>query len=227
MVVAACKQTRGIGQAGSLPWRLKGDMAFFKQLTRSTSDPLKRNAVIMGRKTWQSIPPKFRPLDDRLNVVLSRNPAMKHELQIPDKVLVAESLEQALELLSDSCELGSGVETVYVIGGGSVYAEALNLRDACGKIHLTEVSKVPPASVDDGGAETEKENPEDNGGGVRGGGGAAAAGCGYECDAFFPELGAGAYVESRRAPPRVEGGASFEFVTLTSTGIILHVIIYI
>ena len=52
VVVAACKQTRGIGAAGQLPWSLRGDMAYFKQLTQSTRDPLKRNAVIMGLKTF-------------------------------------------------------------------------------------------------------------------------------------------------------------------------------
>ena len=66
VIVAACKQTHGIGVGGQLPWSLRGDMQFFKQLTRSTRDPTKRNAVIMGRKTWQSIPTKFRPLDDRI-----------------------------------------------------------------------------------------------------------------------------------------------------------------
>ena len=73
VVVASCKHTRGIGVGGKLPWSLRGDMQYFKQLTRSTADPLKRNAVIMGRKTWQSIPEKLRPLADRVNVVISRN----------------------------------------------------------------------------------------------------------------------------------------------------------
>ena len=77
VVVAACKQTRGIGLGGALPWSLRGDMQFFKQLTRSTLDPLKRNAVVMGRKTWQSIPEKLRPLADRLNVVITRNSEAK------------------------------------------------------------------------------------------------------------------------------------------------------
>ena len=86
VVVAACKQTRGIGAGGQLPWTLRGDMQFFKQLTRSTQDPLKRNAVVMGRKTWQSIPERFRPLADRVNVVLSRNTAAKKEYNIPDEV---------------------------------------------------------------------------------------------------------------------------------------------
>jgi dihydrofolate reductase len=64
-------KANGIGQAGRLPWRLKEDMKFFKHLTTLAPSPLK-NVVIMGRKTWQSIPHKFRPLANRINIVVSR-----------------------------------------------------------------------------------------------------------------------------------------------------------
>lgn len=125
VVVAVCKKSRGIGKDGQLPWRLRSDMAYFKQLTRSTHDPCKRNAVIMGRKTWQSIPAKFRPLDDRVNIVLSRNPSAVSELSLPEGVICAESLDKALELLDENSELGGTVENVFIIGGSSVYAEAI------------------------------------------------------------------------------------------------------
>ena len=95
VVVAACKHSRGIGAAGKLPWSLRSDMAYFKQLTRSTADPVKRNAVIMGRKTWQSIPEKLRPLADRLNVVIS---ASLSRSDVPDSVVLAGSLEDALSM---------------------------------------------------------------------------------------------------------------------------------
>ena len=95
VVVAACKQTRGIGAGGKLPWRLRGDMQYFKQLTRSTRNASKRNAVIMGRKTWQSIPEKLRPLADRLNVVIS---ASLSRSDVPDSVVLAGSLEDALSM---------------------------------------------------------------------------------------------------------------------------------
>ena len=72
VVVAATKDEMGIGFEGGLPWRLPKDMAYFKAVTAQVSEPGTRNAVIMGRKTWESIPSKFRPLPGRLNVVLSR-----------------------------------------------------------------------------------------------------------------------------------------------------------
>ena len=72
IVVAATRQL-GIGVNGDLPWKVSGDMKYFKELTKVTRDRAKRNAVVMGRNTWESIPEKFRPLPGRLNVVLSRS----------------------------------------------------------------------------------------------------------------------------------------------------------
>jgi dihydrofolate reductase len=77
-LVVAMTLDHCIGVNGQLPWRLKGDMAFFKKLTTVTSGTgNKRNAVVMGRKTWESIPEKFRPLPDRLNVILTRQTDFK------------------------------------------------------------------------------------------------------------------------------------------------------
>lgn len=105
VVVAAAMGSRGIGRGGGLPWpgRLKGDMAHFKKLTVGVGEEEAskgmQNAVIMGRKTWQSIPPKFRPLPGRFNVVLSRNPSARDELGLPSEVLLASSLSDAMEQL--------------------------------------------------------------------------------------------------------------------------------
>jgi len=71
-VVVACTLDGGIGLDGGMPWSLPEDMAYFKALTSSTRDRARRNAVVMGRKTWDSIPACFRPLAHRLNVVISR-----------------------------------------------------------------------------------------------------------------------------------------------------------
>jgi dihydrofolate reductase/thymidylate synthase len=71
-LVVAAARNMGIGKDGGMPWNLPGDMAYFKDLTSRTRDAAKENAVIMGRRTWESIPARFRPLKGRINVVLSR-----------------------------------------------------------------------------------------------------------------------------------------------------------
>ena len=73
LVVAATEPEFGIGLDGSIPWRIPEDLKFFKETTTFTKDESKQNAVIMGRKTWESIPSKYRPLPSRLNIVLTRN----------------------------------------------------------------------------------------------------------------------------------------------------------
>lgn len=71
-LIVAMDSAGGIGRDGQLPWHLPADFKQFVRLTKTTVDPAKRNAVLMGRKCWQGIPAKFRPLAGRLNVVLSR-----------------------------------------------------------------------------------------------------------------------------------------------------------
>lgn len=70
-VIVAATAAGGIGRDGKLPWDLPADMQQFREVSMATVDSKKTNAVIMGRKTWTSIPAKFRPLKGRLNVVLS------------------------------------------------------------------------------------------------------------------------------------------------------------
>ena len=77
-LVVAATQKGGIGLKNDLPWpKLKGDMSFFRDLTSTCDDENKMNAVILGRKTWESIPTKFRPLPGRINIVLSRGGEIK------------------------------------------------------------------------------------------------------------------------------------------------------
>jgi dihydrofolate reductase len=128
-LVAAADEKMGIGINNSLPWRLKGDLKFFSDIT-TTSVPGKINAVIMGRKTWESLPEKSKPLKDRVNVVLSRG-----EMELPTGVILATSLEDTFEKLAARGDIGG----VFVIGGASIYAQAINHID-CDAIFLTEVS---------------------------------------------------------------------------------------
>ena len=123
-IIAAMDSQRGIGLGGKLPWRLQGDMYHFRQISVGRG----KNAVIMGRNTWESLPKKFRPLPQRLNVVLSRQ-----SLNLPGAVLSANSLTAALELPEVKL-----AEEVFIIGGAHVYAQAIVHPD-CHKIYLTEI----------------------------------------------------------------------------------------
>lgn len=130
-VVVAADAKLGIGKGGTLPWKLPGDMAYFKRVTSTTSDPAKRNAVVMGRKTWDSIPAKFRPLPNRLNIVISRQ--SPEALGLPDSVLHAGDLSEALSKAD-----ADSIETVFVIGGGEIFAAAMR-HAACRLLYLTDI----------------------------------------------------------------------------------------
>ncbi|MBA0855633.1 hypothetical protein Goshw_016606 [Gossypium schwendimanii] len=133
-VVAATKDW-GIGKDGKLPWKLPSDLKFFKDVTLTTSDSGKKNAVIMGRKTWESIPPQYRPLPGRLNVVLTRSGSF--DIATAENVVICGSMTSALELLAASPYCLS-IEKVFVIGGGQIFRESLNAA-GCDAIHITEI----------------------------------------------------------------------------------------
>jgi dihydrofolate reductase/thymidylate synthase len=133
-VVAAIDQDGGVGKEGRLPWRLSGDMARFKALTLEPTAGLPAdNAVVMGRRTWDSLPARFRPLPGRLNVVVTR----QGELALPEGVLRAPGLGLALAALATLARAG-GVGRVFVIGGAQIFAQALGLGE-CRRVHLTRV----------------------------------------------------------------------------------------
>lgn len=116
-LVAAVAHDGVIGRDGGIPWHLPEDMARFRELTTG-------HAVVMGRRTWESLPERFRPLPDRRNVVVTRDPGWR-----ADGAERAGSVAEALELLT-------GAPRVFVIGGAEAYAEALPLAD---ELVLTEV----------------------------------------------------------------------------------------
>ncbi|KAF3435732.1 hypothetical protein FNV43_RR22824 [Rhamnella rubrinervis] len=134
-VVVAATRDLGIGKDGQLPWTLPADLKFFKEITMTTSDPGKKNAIIMGRKTWESIPLERRPLPGRLNVVLTRSGSF--DIATAENVVICGSMASALELLAASPYCLS-IEKVFVIGGGQTLREGLNAA-ACEAIHITEM----------------------------------------------------------------------------------------
>src|SRR5579885_2827290 len=80
-IIMAVDQNNGIGKNNSLPWNIKKDMKYYKEKTLTTNDSNMKNVVIMGRKTYESIPAKFRPLTGRINIVISRNPTFSIEAE--------------------------------------------------------------------------------------------------------------------------------------------------
>ncbi|KAI4313629.1 hypothetical protein L6164_026590 [Bauhinia variegata] len=134
-VVVAATRDMGIGKDGKLPWRLPTDLKFFKEITMTTCNPGKKNAVLMGRKTWESIPVHNRPLPGRLNVILTRSRSF--DVAMTENVVVCGSMSSALELLAAS-PYSVAIEKVFIIGGGQIFREALNAH-GCDAIHITEI----------------------------------------------------------------------------------------
>jgi len=126
--VVAADDQRGIGKDNALPWpKLPADLAHFRDVTTEAA-PGRRNAVIMGRKTWESVPPKWRPLGGRLNLVVSRGaPAL------PSGVLGASSLDDAIAQAT-----AQKVESIFVVGGAQIYAQAF-ADPRCAIIYNTHV----------------------------------------------------------------------------------------
>ncbi|XP_047316365.1 bifunctional dihydrofolate reductase-thymidylate synthase-like [Impatiens glandulifera] len=134
-VVVAATKDLGIGKDGKLPWDLPSDLKFFRKVTYATSDPTKKNAVIMGRKTWESIPLAHRPLPGRLNVILTRSGSF--DIATAENVVMCSSMVSALDLLA-SPPYSVSIDKVFVIGGGEILREALN-APGCEAIHITEI----------------------------------------------------------------------------------------
>ncbi|CCD24942.1 dihydrofolate reductase NDAI_0E01260 [Naumovozyma dairenensis CBS 421] len=143
-IVACLLPEMGIGFQGSLPWRLSKEMKYFRQVTSLTKDSQKKNAVIMGRKTWQSIPARFRPLPNRLNVVISRSfeSTLREENDLPNKYFKVNSLKGAFEQLH--AQFGAELERIYIIGGGEVYNQCYDMIDHWLITALTPVETVVP-----------------------------------------------------------------------------------
>lgn len=132
-IVVAMDLNSGIGKDGHLPWDIPGDLRHFKDITSRPHSVLKKNAVIMGRKTWEALPDKFRPLPGRVNLVLTHN----KKFALPPGVLMADNLDMALMMLG-STKYRELVETVFVIGGAQIFQEAIK-HPRCRKIYLTQI----------------------------------------------------------------------------------------
>jgi dihydrofolate reductase len=149
-LIVAATTRNGIGKNGGLPWpMLKKDMAYFARVTKrvpraenkAKETDSRRNVVIMGRKTWDSIPPKFRPLKDRTHIVISSQDRSKME-PVPEDVVVASNIVSGLRKLERPVQDGKvqPLGRAFVIGGSSIYKMALELPQTS-RILLTRIDK--------------------------------------------------------------------------------------
>lgn len=112
-------------------------MKYFNQQTTKIADSSKKNALIMGRKTYFGIPENKRPLPGRLNIVLSTT---SNQCDYPNGVVLCKTFDEAVAKLSDPL-LAAEIENVWIVGGYSVYEEAM-ASPLCHRIYFTDVKAV-------------------------------------------------------------------------------------
>lgn len=141
-LIFAASKNNCIGNNGKLPWHLPEDMKRFRQLTMGKT-------VLMGRKTWESLPIKFRPLPGRNNVVVTR----QANYTVPAGVHLHSSIESALAHHTD--------EDIVVIGGAEIYNQTINRADTLYVTHVDQIVEGDafcPSIDPKQWKETEREN---------------------------------------------------------------------
>ena len=141
LIVAISKQNNGIGYQNDLLFRSKQDTNFFRKITQLKRDVVNKNAVIMGRKTWESIPEQYKPLNKRTNIIISKNKYLELQEQyglndLENKnhsILVFPNLETCLSKVSEGI-----FENIYVMGGSNIYKYFLD-HNICHMLHITEI----------------------------------------------------------------------------------------
>jgi len=142
MIAAMCAKTRGIGYQGTIPWKSKEDMAFFRKTTTEVLSDVYTNVVIMGRKTFESL--GSRPLKGRLNVVCTRTVNPGIVISSTDSNLwLARSLDEALEKIALH---PTAIHKIFVIGGEQLYSEGI-AHPGCCELQLNHM-KIPLRDYD-------------------------------------------------------------------------------
>jgi dihydrofolate reductase len=126
-LIVAVSENNVIGRNNDLPWHLPADMKFFKDTTMG-------HCVVMGRKNFQSIPDKYRPLSGRTNIVVTRQKDFTGE-----GVMIVHSIEDAIEYAGKKNET-----ECFIIGGGEIFSQSIKY---CDKIYLTRIHHVIEGDV--------------------------------------------------------------------------------
>lgn len=129
-ILVACTSVGGIGLDGKIPWYLPPDLKYFQKITTETKDPMKSNAVIMGRNTWTSLPK--RPLKGRRNIVLTSTKDVEGIIAQGGEVY--RSLDDALSYLKND----PVIENIFVIGGEMLYNVAI-AHHKCRHVYITKI----------------------------------------------------------------------------------------
>lgn len=120
-IIVAVSENNVIGKDNSLIWHLPADMKFFKEKTTG-------HCIITGRKNYESIPEKFRPLPNRTNIVITRQ-----KNYIAPGAIVVGSLEEAFE---KNLQIGADADEVFIIGGAEIFKQSMHLVD---KLYITRI----------------------------------------------------------------------------------------
>jgi len=134
-LILACTNEGGIGINNSIPWNIKDEMLLFRKITTDVNNSNnKKNAVIMGRNTWNSLP--YTPLKNRINIIITSNPSLitiNHS-----DVFVFKSFDEGLEF----CDMNTNINKLFVIGGKSLYDLCLNNEKYLNKIESIHLSII-------------------------------------------------------------------------------------
>lgn len=130
-IILAIDNNNGIGINNNIPWNIKEDLRLFSRFT-------KNHVVIMGRKTWDSLPRKFKPLPNRINVVVSRKPRPTKD--IPNGVIWINDLfnTESQEVLQHFRKQG---RMIYIIGGSQLIHSCMKYKDRCDRVFFHEINK--------------------------------------------------------------------------------------
>ncbi|MCK4982322.1 MAG: dihydrofolate reductase [Victivallaceae bacterium] len=131
-IIVAVDKKFGIGKNGVLPWHIPYDLKHFKDITTSTKSSDKKNVVLMGRKTWESLPEKFKPLPDRVNLVLSRSKTFA----VPEGVCLVNSFDDAVSWVRNVDS--NVVEQAFVTGGAEIFYLASQYK-ICKRLYVTHI----------------------------------------------------------------------------------------
>jgi dihydrofolate reductase len=126
-IILACTHDGGIGKNNTIPWHIPADMKHFREITTTAPCGLK-NVVIMGKKTWQSLPNAYRPLHNRVNIIVSSTLTRENNIEVKN------NLDQAINYAMSL----NNIFKVFIIGGARLYNEAIK-HSLCTSAYVTHI----------------------------------------------------------------------------------------